>query len=279
MIRRYFALGTAAAAVAGGLALASLPAQATTLTCTHSAGATTAPVGCGGLQSASTTHGTLDLAVLGTGTASGNYFNSPVGVLTDSQGSTREDFTVFAEGGMITGGPGNLGRYVAMYTPDGRISSWTHVSGPVGVGQPAPGESFTAGPSDLCLSVVSVNDGPSHAARWHTVLRNCNTNGTFTIGTDTTTAPTENAVSFGRANQWQVWAPVTGANGLLLVNSTLSHGFRSGNVQYVLDIRGGGGSGTGTLAFPENDALNQEWSIIGCTHPADQLGTGYQFCP
>jgi hypothetical protein len=72
---------------------------------------------------------------------------------------------------------------------------------------------------------------------------------------------------------------VTGANGLLFVNQSLSHNFNSGNTQYVLDIKGSGASGSRLLAFPENDGLNQQWSLIACTHPGDVLSTGYQFCP
>jgi hypothetical protein len=270
MIRRITAL-------AGGVILAATMAlagatwaSATTLTCTHTAGATTVPIGCGGIQSALASHGTLDLAVLGTGTATGNYFNSPVGVRLDSQSSVREDFTVFAVGGAITGGPGNLGKYVAMYTPDGKIPGFTV--------QPAANTSFTANSSDLCLSVVQKNNGPRGALRWNTVLRNCNTNGTFHIGGNTTPAD-ENSVTSGHANAYQVWAPVTGANGLLFVNQSLSRNFHSGNTQYVLDIKGSGGDGSALLAFPENDQLNEEWSVVGCTHPADVLSTGYAFCP
>src|SRR5215813_10740535 len=143
MFRRTAALAAGAILAAATAATWVTTASATTLTCTHTAGAVTVPIGCGGAQSAYTARGTLDMAVLGTGSATGNYYNSPVGVQPDSQGNTREDFTVFALNGAITGGPGNLGSYVAMYTPNGHIQSWTHVSGPVGVSQPAPGETFT----------------------------------------------------------------------------------------------------------------------------------------
>jgi hypothetical protein len=279
MRRRTTIWGAAVAAAAGLLAAAGLAtgAGATTLTCTHLAGAVTVPIGCGGAQSAYTAHGTLDMAVLGTGTASGNYYNSPVGVQADSQGNSREDFTVFALSGAITGGPGNLGRYVAMYTPLGHIQSWTHVSGPTGVSQPAPGETFTAGATDFCVSVTQQPVGPHGALRWAAVLRNCNTNGSFTIGTDTAAAPTENAVTFSHANRWQLWAPAIGSNGLELINTSLRNKF---NVDYVLDIQGAGGAGSRLLAFPGHDALWEEWTVLGCTHPADLLNVGsYQLCP
>lgn len=277
MFRRIAAL-TAGAILTAWLAVSGATgASGTTLTCTHSAGAVTVPIGCGGAQAAYTAHGTLDMAVLGTGNATGNYYNSPVGVQADSQGNIREDFTVFALNGAITGGPGNLGRYVAMYTPNGHIQSWTHVSGPTGVSQPAPGETFAAGATDFCVSVTQIANGPHGALRWNAVLRNCNTNGDFTIGTDTAAAPAENAVTFSHANRWQLWAPAIGSNGLELINTSLRNKF---NVDYVLDIKGAGGAGSRLLAFPGHDALWEEWSVIGCTHPADLLNVGsYQFCP
>ena len=254
------------------------PVQATTLTCTHTAGALTSPIGCGGAQSASHTHGTLDMAVLGTGNANGNYYNSPVGVMTDSQAQVREDFTVFALSGLTTGGPGNLGRYVAMYTPNGRVQQFTGtVGGTPGTytnSKPDAGTTFTAGANAFCFSVTQIGNGPHGALRWNAVLRNCNSNGTFTMGNDTTI---ENAVTYSHANRWQLWAPVIGSHGLELINTSLRN--RS-NVNYVLDIKGNGPSGSRLLAYPGHDALWEEWSIIGCTHPADELNVGsYQFCP
>lgn len=268
-------------AVAGALALSMAgTAGATTLTCTHTQNALTSPIGCGGMESASTSHGTLNLAVLGTGSASGNYFNSPVGVKTESQSNSREDFTVFAVGGSTTSGPGHLGEYVAMYTPLGKIASFTGtVNGAPGTyanATPDAGTTFTVGSNVYCLSVVSQNNGPGNAARWNVILRNCNGNGTFTMGNDSNVV---NSVTSGHANRWQVWAPVTGSFGLLMVNSTLSHGFKSGNVQYVADIRGAGGDGASLLAYPENDQTNEEWSIIGCTAPVTLLNTSYAACP
>ena len=277
-------VAAAAIPLAAGLAIGAVMASgasATTLTCTHTAGALTSPIGCGGAQSASHTHGTLDMAVLGTGSPNGNYYNSPVGVQTDSIGNIREDFTVFALSGHITGGPGNLGRYVAMYTPNGRVQQFTGtVGGVFGTytnAKPDAGTTFTAGANAFCVSVTQIANGPRGALRWNAVLRNCNTNGTFTMGTDSATAPTENSVTYGHANRWQLWAPAIGSHGLELINVSLRN--RS-NIDYVLDIKGNGGAGTRLLAFPGHDALNQEWSIIGCTHPADELNVGsYQFCP
>jgi hypothetical protein len=276
MIRRIAALA-AGAILTAGLALAGTTADATTLTCTNIAHAVTTPIGCGGAQSALTAHGTLDMAVIGTANASGNYFNSPVGVKTESLSATREDFTVFALGGSITGGLGGLGSYVVMYTPNGHINSWTHVSGPAGTSQPAPGEHFNAGFSDFCVSVTQLPNGPHGALRWNAILRNCSSNGVFTMGDNAAVSPVENAVTFSFANRWQLWAPTLDANGLEFVNVSLHNHF---NVPYVLDIKGSGGDGSRLLAFPSHNGLNEQWTLIGCTHPADLLNVGsYQFCP
>jgi hypothetical protein len=278
MRRRFIALAAAMAlAVLGVTAWIAGGADATTLTCTNIAHAVTTPIGCGGAQSATTAHGTLDMAVIGTANASGNYFNSPVGVKTESLSATREDFTVFALGGSITGGLGGLGSYVVMYTPNGHINSWTHVSGPVGVSQPAPGEHFNAGFSDFCVSVTQIPNGPHGALRWNAILRNCSSNGVFTMGDNAAVSPVENAVTFSFANRWQLWAPTLDANGLEFVNVSLHNKF---NVPYVLDIKGSGSDGSALLAFPSHNGLNEQWTLIGCTHPADLLNVGsYQFCP
>jgi hypothetical protein len=64
------------------------------------------------------------MAVLGVGGVNGNFFNSPVGVMTDSQSQVREDWTVFAVNGLITGGPGKprqVRRHVA--TQNGRVAN------------------------------------------------------------------------------------------------------------------------------------------------------------
>jgi hypothetical protein len=271
MYRRFIALAAAMAlAVLGVTAWMAGGAAATTLTCTHSAGATTVPIGCGGLQSVLATHGTLDMAVIGTASANGNYFNSPVGVKTDTQTTTpgqREDFTVFAVGGSITGGLGGLGQYVAMYTPNGHVPGFP-------AGQPAANTSFMPNSQDFCLSVTQLPNGPHGALRWNAVLRNCNTNGTFHMGDN---AGVENSVTSSHANRWQVWAPATGAAGLEMVNVSLHNHF---NVPYVLDIKGSGGDGSRLLAFPTHNAANEEWTLIGCTHPADEINGGsYAACP
>jgi hypothetical protein len=275
-----------AAAGAAALALGAVPAltaSATTLTCTNVAHAGVPPIGCGGDQLAYQAKGTLDLAVLGKGTSTGNYWNSPVGFLADSQSATREDFTVFAVNGDTTDGPGGLGEYVAMYTPNGNIASFTYTGG---TGCPASGTTesnttpdigcnFNVGTNVYCVSAENVNT--ARGLRWFAVLRNCNTNGIFHYGTNDGT--TFNSVSSGHANHFQVWAPVSNFAGLTLVNESLSHGFKAGNTPYVLDDKGFGGSGTQALAYPENDGLNQQGTIIGCTDPIKALNTGYQFCP
>jgi hypothetical protein len=265
------ALGAAALAAAGGFALTGGNASATTLTCTGVQNQVLPPFGCGGDQLAYTAKGTLDLAVMG-----GNYWNSPVGFVTDSNSNPAEDFTVFAVSGSVTDGPGGLGEYVAMYTPDGKIASFTQASVKYTDAVPASG-AFTVGTNVYCLSVE--NASAAKGARWKVVLRNCSTNGTFEYGNNSSSSPTYNSVSSGSANHYQVWAPVTGNSGLLMINESLSHGFGSGNTPYVLDDSGSGGSGTQAIAYPENDGLNQESSIIGCTEPITGLDTSYSLCP
>jgi hypothetical protein len=279
------AAAAALAVAAGGLALAA-PASASTLTCTNTNNALTSPIGCGGLQLFDTAKGTLDMANLG-----GSYWNSKVGVELDSQSDSAEDWTVYAVNGSTTDGPGFLGEYVAMATPLGKVASFTYgtsqpsscsITPPSGSqsGYPAAGCTFTVGTDVYCLSVENLNNGPEGALRWHAVLRNCDSNGTFTEGNDLTgTAKVVNSVSSAQANAYQVWAPVTGQDGLLMVNDTLSHGYKDGNTPYVLDDSGFGGAGTQLLAYPENDGINQEWSILGCTAPVTLLDTSYASCP
>ena len=108
-----------------------------------------------------------------------------------------------------------------------------------------------------------------------------------TATTSVTTCSEQNSVSHSHANRFQVWSPVQGPNGLIMINESLSndhpHGFNPSNTPYVLDDTAFGGSGTGALAFPENDGLNQESTIIGCTDPIKsleaELPVGYYNCP
>ena len=269
MIRRFAALA-AGAILTTGLALTATTADATTLTCTHTAGATTAPIGCGGIRSATTAHGDLDLAVLGTGGTSGNFFNSPVGVSADSQSNVREDFTVFAVGGAITGGPGNLGEYVAMYTPNGKIPGFTT--------QPAPGSrSRRTPPTCACPSCSSPSARTARSAG-----PRCSATATPTARSTSAPTPrpaTRTASPAATRTPTRCGHRSPARTACCSPTSRLSHHFHSGNTLYVLDIKGSGAAGSRLLAFPENDGLNQEWSLIGCTHPADVLSTGYQFCP
>lgn len=257
------------AAASAGLTFAATSANATTLTCTNVQNALTAPLGCGGLQNA---NGTLDLA------HASNVYNAYVTVATDGS-SISEDWTAFAVNGKTTGGPGGLGEYVAMDTPDGIVPSFTVVSDPVNSSKdgetftnayPDPGTQFKAGPNTLCISVAD-QTGPNGKMRWWAVLRSCNTNGTFTYGKPATseTAAVTGSVTSGFANQWQVWAPVISSKGYVLVNTYLHN---HDNVNRVLDITGNGGPGTAVQAYPENDQLNEEWGFLGCTPPASTLG-------
>lgn len=255
----------------GGLALAisAGPANATTLTCTNVASALIAPFGCGGLQSTSTAHGTLDLA------HTSNTYNALVTVQTDAS-VTSEDWTVFAENGNVTGGIGGLGEYVAMDTPNGFIPQWTDLANVTHFNsRPAAGQTFFAGANDLCLSVEHATIGGKY--RWFTVLRNCNTNGKFTYGTPTASG----AVSFSFANRFQLWAPInTQDQGLAFDNVWLHN---HANVNYLLDIQGAGGAGSRVLAWPQigSAPLWEQWDVIGCTAPASILPvpSAYVNCP
>lgn len=279
-IRALLAAGAVSLLALGGLALAP-GAGATTLTCTNIAGAVTGPLGCGGLTSAdTTTAGVLDIA------ADGNFNNAVVRTAPDSLSNTHEDFTAFAVGGLVTGSIGDLGSYVAMFTPNGRVQDFMGFVGGI-FGHytnavPDPGSMFTAGPNAHCISVVSINNGPlvgpvghkHHLARWNVLLRNCSTNGTFKYGNGV--APGSVTVSSG--NVWQEWAPVVGEFGLEIVNVSL---FNLHNQQYSLNIAGGTGVGRHLIAFPNSTpSLNESWTFIGCTPPASTLASGsYTFCP
>lgn len=268
---RYLKAAGAFAALLLGIALPALPASATTLTCTNISIPVVSPFGCGGLQSAGAAHGLLDLA------HASNVYNSFVTVQADAS-VTSEDWTAFKVGTLS--GAGGLGVYVAMDTPDGLIANFTPTAsascliGGVTVArtagtpytntEPCPGQPFTAGPNTLCISlehVVAVNG----KLRWWSVLRQCNTNGTFTYGT----AATSGSVMAGLANQYQAWAPVISSDGYLLVNTWLHN---HANVNDVLDITGNGPAGSVVQAYPENDQVNEQWGLIGCTLPASQLG-------
>ena len=351
---KVFAATAVLTLVTGAGAVAASTASATTLTCTGVANQVTPPLGCGGAQLAYTAKGTLDLAVLG-----GNYWNSPVGFETDSVSTPAEDFTVFAVNGDVHDGPGYLGEYVAVYTPDGKFASFTQGGITYTDAVPAAGASFTVGANVYALSVEKLDNGPKGAAREWGVLRNADSNGIFTYGKTVTddvcaatptpptscssapsfssggtyindtgnvinvtvsgdtsadvtgsgvsgsgpswavapgteftvtftgspvswTVTTDNSISASRANRYQVWAPVSVSDGLELINESLSGGFRNGgtgNTPYVLDDKGFGGTGTRALAFPENDGLNQQFSIVGCTEPVTGLNTSYALCP
>lgn len=273
----------AAALGIGGLSLAA-GAGATTLTCTNIAGPVSngTPVGCGGLQTAAGyKYGNLDL------TADGNYFNAVVRVQADNEANSNQDFTAFAVNGLTTGSYGDLGKYVAMLTPFGKIPQFTVTKdsvNPANVGKsfanaiPDQGATFTAGPADHCISVEDINNGPNHALRWNVVLRNCNTNGAFVYGVDNTTTVTTGSVSSGFANAYQEWAPVNGEFGLELVNVWITSHHH--NVPYTLNITGASGAGTHTIAYPDTSpSLNESWNGLGCTPPLSVLGTPYASCP
>lgn len=257
---------TAGAALAAVIGLA-LPAGATTLTCTNIAGATSGPIGCGGLQSVFTGHGTQDIS------AQGNFSNAKIITAADTLGTnSAEDFTVYTVPGHE--GQGSLGEYVAMFTPLGKIPG-----APAGDFAPADGNHAL----EFCISVQNqvTRVGGKLVQRWFAVLRNCWLGGTSFTGPDgaapgTVTDP----------NTYEVWEPVVGnGNGLELVNKALltsagRHGIGP-NTNYVLDIKANGGPGTQLIAYPEhNSPPNELWTVLGCTAPVSVLDGGtFSSCP
>ena len=148
-----------------------------------------------------------------------------MGVLTDSQSATREDFTVFAVDGSVTSGPGGLGEYVAMYTPDGKIASFTQGGATFTSAVPKPG-AFQVGTNVYCISVENLYNGPKGALRWHAVLRNCNTNGTFEYGNNgqpvTTPAVPANGVSVTNTSAYPVSVALAGGSGVKVNGTTVT---------------------------------------------------------
>jgi hypothetical protein len=264
----------------GGLIGLSPASRATTLDCTNTQSAITSPDGCGGLQIQQPySAGVLDMSTNGN-----RYDSAPIVVEPDSINNASEDFTIFPINGNTTDGPGGLGEYVAMVTPDGQISSFTvttdgpaaDVGGCVGGSGtatpstftnavPCAGVSFTAGASDYCLSVAQFV-GPNGKDRWWALERLCNTNGTFVYGSNTKAG----SVSASFANRWQEWAPIIGKSGLQMVNISLRN---KSNSNYDLNITGVGGVGTQLQAYPDNSGggANDSWTYIACTPPGTLL--------
>lgn len=279
-IKHYLAvLAAALIPILGVSATMSADANATTLTCTNTQSAITSPDGCGGLRIAQPySHGALDMATTTT------VDSAPVVVQPDSILNSHEDWTVFALGGNVNDGPGGLGMYVAMTTPNGRIAHFQITGAVTNTGGcafaigtytnmiPCPGATFKTLSGTYCLSVARFV-GSNGKLRWWALLRLCSTNGTFVYGTQTATG----SVSFSLANRWQLWAPVNGDTGLKMVNVSLFNHFNS---DYDLNITGAGGAGQQLQAYPDNTGgfSNDQWDIIGCTPPITLLATPYQLC-
>ena len=94
---------------------------------TNIASAVSGPIGCGSLQLGYNTKGTLDLA-------GGRRLleNAPVTVQADSQSREQQRGLDRVRGQRFREkmAPAALGEFVAMFTPLGKIPSFTHVSGP-----------------------------------------------------------------------------------------------------------------------------------------------------
>jgi hypothetical protein len=257
---------TAAAVALGaglGLAVAS-GAGASTLKCTSTES-------CGGADLAFTGHGPLSLAVLNPdSTINGGfgYNNEKVGFTTSGASNGTQDFTVFQDSSEPVPGQGGVyghGNYVAMYTPGGLEAD------------------TETGQIQYCVSVMDTYPTVNGKVvqRWSLVLRNCNATGRSEFTSGSHEGDSEARVS--DPNLYQLWAPTEVPGPYLefqdvaLNSSHYRHGFGGGN--FVMDDRGFGGSGTWGLAYPENDQLNQKFTIIGCTKPVTVFNTAYYNCP
>ena len=308
-------------------------ASATTLTCTDTQGVTTvagATYGCGGLTF-NGDGGAFSLADT-VNAAGGSYDSAPIVLQPSGEISPRLDFTVFTvcNSGDDTqwhgkghgdsyniaectpqstvpypsgsaplletlSGPGALGIYVAVITPDGRFPDFTvldlptpsasttapafNVSSPYYSGTcdqapggtytnaiPCPGETFEPGPETYCISVAEFT-GPNGKDRWWALDRQCDTNGEFTYGT----AVTPGTVDWSSANKWQEWAPTVGASGLLMDNISLDNKYNS---EYDLNVSEADyAPGTQLQAYQDNKGgvANDLTTYTACTPPGTLL--------
>ena len=280
--RNWAAAAGTAAVLALGLAVPALTAgtaSASSLSCTSSPS-------CGGATLLYSAKGSLDLSVLNPdpNTNGGNgYWNEEVGFGLSSTSSLAEDFRVaqvtsgnpfYLPGVTNTvakGGSYGLGDYVAIFDPSGKPASMA---------------------TSLCLSVEDTYPVVrGHVAqRWALVLRGCNQVISGFQGTPAFTAPattgagsTTDEWTVANPDPYQVWSPVETGNpaslefqNVGLNNASLRHGYAGDN--FVIDDRGFGGAGTWGLAFPENDGLNQRFTINGCSDPVASFNPVYWNC-
>ena len=276
MLRKLFAFLVPVLLAAGLLAF-TVPSGAATLRCVSTES-------CGGATLAYTAKGPLSLAVLDPAPSTNGgfgYWNEPVGVNTTGLSGGSEDFTVFQLTGETTGRGGlyGYGEYVVMYTPGGLLPDDPAVTGQQAGSQTA-----------YCVSVQDVyRTVRGHLVqRWGLVLRNCDAVGrwgsaVFTRGIAATSTTAEQAAVVENPDPYQLWAPVETVGPSLEFQDVAlnSAGYRhgGGGQNFVMDDTALGGAGTAGIAFPENDQLNQRWSIDGCTRPVTVFNTAYFNCP
>ena len=288
-VRKRVTAALAGLVVAGGLAFAAAaPANASTLQCV-------AHESCGGADLAFTGHGQLSLAVLNTdNTINGGfgYNNEHVGFTTSGATNGSQDFTVFQDSTERTGLDGvyGHGNYAVMYTRGGNLPFDLSKCTPNQKNETALDCTADAETSiPYCVSVEDTYPTVNHQVvqRWALVLRNCFAwPGTvFTVGVHASGNPPagEIADTVTDPNLYQLWAPTEVPGPFLefqdvaLNSSHFRHGF--GGHNFVMDDRGWGGSGQWGIAYPENDQLNQKFTIIGCSQPVTVFNQAYYNCP
>ena len=263
--------------IAGGLALAAAPANATTGTCLGEQFPTSGPVSCGGLflpgmdpsSSGQPNSGTLTLT-----TPSTNYWNAPLSFDLYSPSDQKQDFTVYERctsvGGTRTdalpcgtGSPvlnpaSNLPEFVTEITPEG-----AHIGGAIN------------SPSNLCISWEALPVGPKGKYRFVMVERTCDSLGAvFTAGIDDGSSGGTGVTGVVvDPNPYQTFTAIPGNGGDVIVNEALSHNFH--NDFYAVDDQALGYPSGRALLYLENDGKNQIAKFNGCNGAVITTGVEY----
>ena len=276
--------------IAGGLALAAAPANATTGTCLGEQFPTSGPVSCGGLflpgmnpaGGTQPNSGTLTLT-----TPSSNYWNAPLSFDLYNPSDQKQDFTVYERciaapstqavvpsdaypcGSATTTNPGsntvynkasNLPEFVTEVTPLGQ-----HLG------------SGLNSPSNLCISWEALPVGPKGKYRFVMVERTCNSLGAtfYPAKDDGGASPSGTGISgtVTSPNPYQTFTAIPGNGGDVIVNEALSHNFH--NDFYAVDDQALGYPSGRALLYLENDGKNQIAKFNGCNGAVITTGVEY----